>query len=106
MHDRRLVAGGAAIALLVVAAIAILFIAPRVAASGSSRMASECAWRGTAVPEEPSPLGPRAMTPGTAPAPGLLRRATGSGEEKDCESAASLMAAREAVAPKRSVGKR
>ena len=49
MHDRRLVAGGAAFALVVVAAIALLFIAPRVAAGGLSGLAQQQLGRSLSV---------------------------------------------------------
>jgi AsmA protein len=41
MYDRRLVAGGAAIALLAVAALAFVLMAPRVAASGLAALAQQ-----------------------------------------------------------------
>ena len=49
MHDRRLVAGGAAFALVMVAAIALLFIAPRVAASGLTGLVQQQLGRGVSV---------------------------------------------------------
>ena len=49
MYDRRLMAGGAAIALLAVAAIAFVLIAPRVAASGLAALAQQKLGRGVTV---------------------------------------------------------